>query len=151
LVVGGRLKESKLTIACAESCTGGYLAHLITSVPGSSAYFLGGIVAYDNLVKTNLLDVKGETILTQGAVSEETVTEMAVNVRKKFNTDIGVATSGVAGPHGGSEEKPVGTVWIAYADDQKVVTRRLQLSKDRIINITMGAVATLNLIRQNIK
>jgi nicotinamide-nucleotide amidase len=151
LVVGRRLKESKLTIACAESCTGGYLAHLITSVPGSSAYFLGGIVAYDNLVKTNLLDVKGETILTQGAVSEETVTEMAVNVRKKFNTDIGVATSGVAGPHGGSEEKPVGTVWIAYADDQKVVTRRLQLSKDRIINITMGAVATLNLIRQNIK
>jgi nicotinamide-nucleotide amidase len=151
IVLGRMLKERKLTIACAESCTGGYLAHMITTVPGSSAYFLGGIVAYDNLIKTNILEVKGETILVHGAVSEQTVSEMAVNVRKKFNSDVGVATSGVAGPLGGSDDKPVGTVWIAYADGQKVVTRRLQLSKDRLVNIKLSSVATLNLIRQNIK
>jgi nicotinamide-nucleotide amidase len=151
VVLGRTLKERKLTMACAESCTGGYVAHLVTSVPGSSAYFLGGIVAYDNLIKTNLLEVKGETILSQGAVSEDTVTEMALNVRKKFNTDIGVATSGVAGPIGGTPEKPVGTVWIAYADEKKVVTRKLQLSKDRVINIKLSSYAVLNLIRQNLQ
>lgn len=150
IAIGKILKDKKLTLSCAESCTGGYLAHMITSVPGSSSYFLGGIVAYDNLVKTNALGVKGETILAHGAVSEQTVREMAVNVRLKLGTDIGVATSGVAGPHGGTEEKPVGTVWIAYADESKVVTRKLQLSKDRIINIKMSSVAVLNLIRQNV-
>lgn len=150
IAIGKILKEKKLTLSCAESCTGGYLAHMITSVPGSSSYFLGGVIAYDNLVKTNTLDVRGETILAHGAVSEETVREMAINVRLKLGTDIGVATSGVAGPHGGTEEKPVGTVWIAYADETKVVTRKLQLSKDRIINIKMSSIAVLNLVRQNV-
>jgi nicotinamide-nucleotide amidase len=149
IVLGRALKEKKLTLAVAESCTGGYLSHLITSVPGSSSYFLGGIVAYDNLIKTEVLEVQGETILVHGAVSEETVTEMAVKVREKFGSDIGVATSGVAGPDGGSANKPVGTIWIGYADHDKTVTRKLQLSKDRIINIKMSSLAVLNLIRQN--
>lgn len=149
MALGKLLKEKRLTLACAESCTGGYLSHLITSVSGSSGYFLGSIVAYDNLVKTEALDVQGETILAHGAVSEETVREMAVNVRKKFDTHIGVATSGIAGPDGGTPEKPVGTVWIAYADEHKVVTRKLQLSKDRLINIKMSSLAALNMIRLN--
>jgi nicotinamide-nucleotide amidase len=150
-VVGKQLRERRLTLSCAESCTGGFLSHLITTVPGSSTYFLGSVVAYDNLVKTETLGVRGETILAHGAVSEETVTEMAKMIRLKFNTDIGVATSGVAGPDGGSAEKPVGTVWIAYADETKTVARKLQLSKDRMVNIRMSSVATLNLIRQNIR
>ncbi len=151
VVVGRTLKEKRLTLACAESCTGGYLSHMITSVSGSSAYFLGSLIAYDNLIKTNVLDVQGETILEHGAVSEETITEMAINVRKKFGTDIGVATSGVAGPLGGTPEKPVGTVWIAYSDENKTVARKLQLSKDRLINIKLSSVAALNLIRINLK
>jgi nicotinamide-nucleotide amidase len=151
IVLGKQLRERRLTLSCAESCTGGFLSHLITTVPGSSTYFLGSVVAYDNLIKTETLGVRGETILAHGAVSEETVTEMAKMVRLKFNTDIGVATSGIAGPDGGSADKPVGTVWIAYADETKVVTRKLQLSKDRMVNIRMSSVAALNLIRQNIK
>jgi nicotinamide-nucleotide amidase len=149
--VGKQLRERRLTLSCAESCTGGFLSHLITTVPGSSTYFLGGVVAYDNLIKTGTLGVRGETILAHGAVSEETVTEMAKMIRVKFNTDIGVATSGIAGPDGGSADKPVGTVWIAYADESKVVARKLQLSKDRMVNIRMSSVAVLNLIRQNIR
>lgn len=150
VALGKMLKEKRLTLSCAESCTGGYLAHMITSVPGSSAYFLGGIVAYDNLIKTNTLDVPGETILAHGAVSEETVREMAVKVRLRLGTDIGVSTSGIAGPLGGTEEKPVGTVWIAFASETKIITRKLQLSKDRLINIKLASIAVLNLIRQNV-
>jgi nicotinamide-nucleotide amidase len=151
VVLGRTLKEKHLTLSCAESCTGGYLSHLITSVPGSSSYFIGGIVAYDNFIKTSTLGVKGETILKFGAVSEETVKEMANNVREKFQTDIGVATSGVAGPLGGTPDKPVGTVWIAYADQDNIIARKLQLSKDRLINIKMSSTAALNLVRQQVK
>ncbi|WP_237717788.1 CinA family protein, partial [Pontibacter sp. BAB1700] len=127
--LGSLLKERGLTIAAAESCTGGYLAHRITSVPGSSAYFMGGVVAYDNSVKMQLLGVKSETLQQHGAVSEATVLEMAQNVRQKLNTDIGVATSGIAGPDGGTAEKPVGTIWIAYADQHGAKAKLLQYNK----------------------
>jgi nicotinamide-nucleotide amidase len=149
-VLGRTLKERELTVAVAESCTGGFVSHLFTSVPGSSRYFRGSIVAYDNDVKRSLLDVKEQTISEFGAVSEETIKEMANNVRLKLKTSIGIATSGIAGPDGGTADKPVGTVWIAYADNDKIVARKLQLSKDRVINIKMSSLAVLNLIRLNI-
>jgi nicotinamide-nucleotide amidase len=150
VVIGNILREKKLTLAIAESCTGGYLSHLITSVPGSSAYFLGSIIPYAYEIKMHQLGVKPETLEKHGAVSEATIMEMASLVRAKFNADIGVATSGVAGPGGGTPEKPVGTVWIAYADKHQTVARKLQLSKDRLINIKIASVVVLNLIRQSL-
>jgi nicotinamide-nucleotide amidase len=146
-VIGKTLLERKLTLSVAESCTGGYVSHLITSIPGSSGYFLGGIVPYDYQIKMRQLGVKPETLEKYGAVSEPTIIEMANIVRAKFNTDIGVATSGIAGPGGATPDKPVGTVWIAYSDKHQTVTRKLQLSKDRMINIRMASIAVLNLIR----
>ncbi|HEY9009316.1 MAG TPA: competence/damage-inducible protein A [Ohtaekwangia sp.] len=147
VVLGRTLAEKKLTLSVAESCTGGYLSHMITSVPGSSSYFLGSIIPYDYAIKMRQLGVKPETLEQYGAVSEETIREMANLVRAKFNTDIGVATSGIAGPGGATPEKPVGTVWIAYSDKHQTVTRKLQLSKERLLNIKMASLAVLNLIR----
>ncbi len=147
VAVGKKLLDKKLSIAVAESCTGGYLSHLITSVPGSSSYFLGSIIPYDYAIKMRQLGVKPETLEQYGAVSEETIREMANLVRAKFNTDIGVATSGIAGPGGATPEKPVGTVWIAYSDKHQTVTRKLQLSKERLLNIKMASIAVLNLVR----
>jgi nicotinamide-nucleotide amidase len=150
VVIGKMLLERKATIAVAESCTGGYLSHLFTSVPGSSAYFRGGVITYANDIKVNTLNINESTLQTAGAVSEEVVREMAANVRKKLNATVGVATSGIAGPDGGTPEKPVGTVWIAYADENKTVARKLQLSKERMINIRLSAVSLLNFIRTNL-
>lgn len=150
VVVGKMLLERKATVGIAESCTGGYLSHLFTSVPGSSAYFRGGVIAYANDVKINSLHVNENILKSAGAVSEEVVKEMAVNVRKTLNTTIGVATSGIAGPDGGTPEKPVGTVWIAYSDANKTVARKLQLAKERMINILLSSVSLLNFIRTNL-
>ena len=150
VVIGNLLRDKKLSLSVAESCTGGYVSHLITSVPGSSEYFQGSIIPYSYEIKMQELGVKAETLQQYGAVSEQTIIEMAELVRKKFNTNIGVATSGVAGPGGATPEKPVGTVWIAYSDENGTVTKKLQLSKDRMINIRMGSVGVLNLIRQNL-
>jgi nicotinamide-nucleotide amidase len=150
VVLGKTLREKKLTVSIAESCTGGYLSHLVTSVPGSSDYFLGSIIPYGYEIKMRQLGVKPETLEQFGAVSEPTIREMANLVRAKFNTDIGVATSGIAGPGGATPEKPVGTVWIAYSDKHQTVTKKLQLSKDRQINIRMSSLAALNLIRMNL-
>lgn len=146
-IVGQLLLEHKKSIALAESCTGGYVSHLITSIAGSSSYYRGSIVPYHNDLKINLLGVKEETLKAHGAVSEETVSQMANRIREKCNADIGVATSGIAGPDGGTAEKPVGTVWIAYADGEQTIARKLQLWKDRTINIEATAIALLNLIR----
>lgn len=151
VAVGNLLRDKKLTLAVAESCTGGYLSHLITSVPGSSDYFNGSIIAYSNDVKVKDLGVQQETLALHGAVSEPAIREMASQVRLKFRTDIGVATSGIAGPGGGTPDKPVGTVWIACADDRRTVVRKLQLSKDRLINIKLSSVSALNLIRTTIQ
>lgn len=150
VAIGNLLREKKLTLSIAESCTGGYLSHLITSVPGSSEYFQGSMIPYAYDIKMRQLGVKPETLEKYGAVSEPTINEMANVVRARFNTDIGVATSGIAGPGGATPEKPVGTVWIAYSDKHHTVTKKLQLSKDRMINIRMASVAVLNMIRQNI-
>ncbi len=150
VVVGDLLRRKKLTLSTAESCTGGYLAHLITSVPGSSDYFAGSVVAYANQVKTGFLGINSETLEKHGAVSEAVVREMAEHARLNFNTDIGVATSGVAGPAGGTPEKPVGTVWIALADARGTSAKLLKLSNDRMINIRMSAVNVLNLIRKSL-
>jgi len=150
VVIGKILREKQLTLSIAESCTGGYLSHLITSVPGSSEYFLGSMIPYAYEIKMRQLGVKPETLEKYGAVSEPTIIEMANIVRAKFNTDIGVATSGIAGPGGATPDKPVGTVWIAYSDRHHTVTKKLQLSKDRMINIRMASMAVLNLIRQSL-
>jgi nicotinamide-nucleotide amidase len=151
VAVGNMLRDKKLTVSVAESCTGGYLSHLITSVPGSSEYFLGSMIPYAYEIKMRQLGVKPETLEQYGAVSEQTIIEMANLVRAKFTTDIGVATSGIAGPGGATSEKPVGTVWIAYSDKHQTITRKLQLSKERLLNIKMASVAVLNLIRQTVR
>jgi nicotinamide-nucleotide amidase len=150
VVIGNLLRKKNLTLSIAESCTGGYVSHLITSVPGSSEYFQGSIVPYSYEIKMQELGVKKETLQQYGAVSEQTISEMAELVRKKFNTSIGVATSGVAGPGGATAEKPVGTVWIAFSDGNRTITKKMQLSKDRKINIHMASIGVLNLIRLNL-
>ncbi|MCF8219319.1 MAG: competence/damage-inducible protein A [Bacteroidales bacterium] len=146
-VVGELLKEKKLTLACAESCTGGGIAHRITSVPGSSEYFQGSIVAYSNDSKINILQVSQESISNHGAVSETVVKQMAENVRKKFNADIGVATTGVAGPGGGTKEKPVGMVWIAVALPNKTVVEKKNFGSDRERNTIRSVYHAINMVR----
>jgi nicotinamide-nucleotide amidase len=145
--IGKLLKNAGKTLALAESCSGGYVSHLITTVPGSSAYFQGAVVPYHNAFKEQLLGVNPETLSTHGAVSEATVAEMAEGVRSLFHADFGLASSGIAGPDGGTEDKPVGTVWIACAGPEGVETRKLQLTQDRMLNIQLTGVAVLNLFR----
>ncbi len=146
--VGRLLSEKRLTLGTAESCTGGHLAHLVTSVPGSSAYFMGSVIAYSNQVKTDLLGVRASTLEKHGAVSEQTVIEMSSNVRARLGTDFGLATSGIAGPGGGTPQKPVGTIWIACAGPEGVETRKLSLSKSRLINIRYTSVVCMTLLRK---
>ena len=113
--VGAILKEKNFTIACAESCTGGLLTNKLTNIPGSSAYVKGAVLAYSNEIKISILHVNEDTLKNFGAVSEETAREMAVNVRQILNTNIGVSITGIAGPGGGTDEKPVGTVYIGVS------------------------------------
>ena len=149
-VVGRLLKERGETVATAESCTGGYVSHLLTKIPGSSHYFVGGIVGYSNEVKINQLGVKPETLAEFGAVSEATVIEMSEGVRQRLGTTYGIAASGIAGPDGGSEEKPVGTIWIACAGPSGTVTQKLQLGKFREQNIQYTGIYLLNVLRKQI-
>lgn len=148
--VGILLTKHKKTVATAESCTGGYVGHLITSIPGSSAYFMGGVVSYDNAIKENVLGVKAETLDTDGAVSEETVREMANGIKKLMKTDYAVSISGIMGPGGGSEEKPVGTVWIAVAGITETVARKFHTRYNRMRNIEITAIYALNMLRESI-
>jgi nicotinamide-nucleotide amidase len=147
-VVGQLLMKNKSTIAVAESCTGGHLAHQFTQIPGCSAYFTGGVISYSNEIKKEILDISDSILNKDGAVSETCVSEMAKSVRDKFKTTYGMATSGIAGPDGGSIEKPVGTVWIALASEREVITRKLQLGGNRLQNIHMTSLNSLNLIRR---
>jgi len=146
--VGDLLKERSLTLSTAESCTGGYLAHLITSISGSSAYFQGSVIAYANEVKTKQLGVSSSTLEEHGAVSEETVKEMVQGLLGLLETDIGIAISGIAGPTGGTADKPVGTIWLAVGNQEAIHTKKLQLTKDREKNIQYTAVVGLNMIRR---
>lgn len=123
-VVGRILKAKRLTVSIAESCTGGLVGHLLTAVPGSSGYFLGGIVSYSNQAKIDLLGVQADTLKKKGAVSDEIVREMAEGIRKRLHSDMGISLSGIAGPDGGSKEKPVGTVYIALASAGETVAKR---------------------------
>lgn len=149
-VIGQLLNNNNLTLATAESCTGGYLAHMITSVPGSSRYFKGSVIAYSNEVKIAQLGVSTEDLKQQGAVSEEVAKAMAEGVRKELNADIAIATTGIAGPDGGTAEKPVGTVWIAYSDKHKTLAKKFNFSRDRTFIVHWSALAALNMIRLNV-
>ncbi len=146
--VGDLLKEKGKTLSTAESCTGGYLAHMITSISGSSAYFIGSIIAYSNQVKQRQLGVQSETLEKYGAVSEQTVKEMVIGALKLLKTDIAISVSGIAGPTGGTPDKPVGTIWLAVGDATKIETKKLQLGKDRLKNIHYTSVQALNMVRK---
>ena len=153
-VIAKRLTESGLTLSVAESCTGGFLASLFTAMPGASKYFYGSVTSYDNSVKKNILNVSIETIAEHGAVSRECAEAMALGVSRALNTDFAVSTTGIAGPDGGSEDKPVGTVWIgvAYPDAEHpgktaVISRMFRFNNDRYTNIQRFAGSALNLLR----
>ena len=149
-VIGKLLIDKKLTLGIAESCTGGYVSAQITKAPGSSAYFQGSIVSYGNDVKIKQLGVSPDTLTQHGAVSEETIRQMAEGVRNVLSTSVGLATSGIAGPDGGTPDKPVGTVWIACATDKRTVTRLLKLGQYRDQNIQLTATYVLNMLREEI-
>ena len=147
-VVGTLLKNASQTISTAESCTGGYIAHLLTSIPGSSAYFIGSVVAYSNRIKEEVLGVNPDIIDNNGAVSEEVVQSMAEGIRSRFNTDYGISCSGIAGPDGGTEEKPVGTVWICIASEKTTVSRMFSFGPNRKRTIRITALTALNMLRK---
>ena len=149
-VIGKLLKAKEKTLATAESCTGGYIAHLITSIAGSSDYYKGSVVSYANEIKTDVLGVKQDTLIKYGAVSEQTVTEMALGAIALLNTDYAIAISGIAGPDCGTDEKPVGTVWIAIANGQNVITKKFQLGNHRGRNIEIASNAALNMLRKEL-
>lgn len=148
--IGINLLKENSTLSTAESCTGGNISHLITSIPGSSAYFLGAVVSYANSAKSDILMVKSETLSNFGAVSEQTVIEMAEGVQKLIGSSYAIATSGIAGPDGGTVEKPVGTIWMAVTDGKKTVTQKLNLGNDRKYNIEYTSKAALNLLRRQL-
>lgn len=149
--VGELLKKKKLTVSTAESCTGGSIAARLTSIAGSSEYFNGGIVAYSNEVKMNILHVSRETLEKHGAVSEETVVEMVKGAMKALKTDCAVATSGIAGPGGGTPEKPVGTVWIAAGYKNEIRTYRQESDHGRAGNIEQASNNALLLLQNLLK
>ena len=149
-VVGNLLRERKMTVSTAESCTGGSIAQLLTSISGASHYFLGGIVAYSNDVKQQELGVNLKTLEAFGAVSEAVVIEMAEGARQKFKTDFAISVSGIAGPDGGTADKPVGTVWIAVAGTRGTQAKMYQFGDNRKRNIERSALTALNMLRKQI-
>ena len=146
--IGKLLKSKNKTVSTAESCTGGYIAHLITSVAGSSDYFKGSIISYSNDVKQKMLNVSETTLSNFGAVSEETVAEMLKGLLEKLNTDYGIAVSGIMGPGGGTENKPVGTLWIAVGTSSNHLCQKFSLRFDRERNIEVAGIMALNLLRK---
>jgi nicotinamide-nucleotide amidase len=147
VVVGNLLKSKQQTVATAESCTGGYIGHLLSKHAGSSQFYTGGIISYDNRIKTEFLDVPPTILQTVGAVSKEAVEQMALAVRAKMNTDYAVSVSGIMGPGGQTNEKPLGMVWIGVANKEKVVSKVFFLRFDRARNIEVTASQAINLLR----
>jgi PncC family amidohydrolase len=147
-IVGQLLTEQGLTIAVAESCTGGLIAHRLTNVSGSSAYFMGGVVAYANEVKERVLGVSSKTLLSYGAVSEECAREMARGARRLFDTDVAISSTGIAGPTGGTPQKPVGLVYVGLAAQDHEHCERHLWQGDRLENKRQTSEAALEMLRQ---
>ncbi|HMT97569.1 MAG TPA: competence/damage-inducible protein A [Ferruginibacter sp.] len=147
-VVAEILTLQNKTLATAESCTGGYIAHLLTSIPGSSKFFNGSVVSYTNQAKEKLLQVQSSTIQQFGAVSENTVKEMLPGALKQLDSNYAIAVSGIMGPDGGTDEKPVGTVWVAVGNSQKIITQKFHFRFNRLQNIHLTALNALNLLRK---
>lgn len=147
-VVAEILTLQNKTLATAESCTGGYIAHLLTSIPGSSKFFNGSVVSYTNQAKEKLLQVQSSTIQQFGAVSENTVKEMLLGALKQLDSNYAIAVSGIMGPDGGTDEKPVGTVWVAVGNSQKIITQKFHFRFNRLQNIHLTALNALNLLRK---
>ena len=147
MVVGNLLKQRKQTVSTAESCTGGYIGHLLSKNAGSSQFYTGGIISYDNRIKTEFLDVPTDILQTVGAVSKEAVEQMALAVREKMNTDYAISVSGIMGPSGQTTEKPLGMVWVGVASREKVVSKVFYLRFDRLRNIEVTANQAINLLR----
>ncbi len=145
-VVVELLKQSGQKIAVAESCTGGFVAHRLTNVSGSSEVVVGGIIAYSNRVKVDLLDVDPGVLEAEGAVSEPVAKQMASGIRQRLGADIGISTTGIAGPTGGTPEKPVGTVWIGYSDERNTFARLLHLAEERVLNKELASTSVLTLL-----
>jgi nicotinamide-nucleotide amidase len=146
--IGKLLKEKNKTLGTAESCTGGFIAHLLTSVAGSSVYYKGSVVSYANEIKEDLLHVRKETLETVGAVDQETVVQMVKGGLALLNTDYMIATSGIMGPDGGTPEKPVGTVWVAAGSKERTIAQKFFFRFDRIRNIELTANSALNMLRK---
>ncbi len=144
--IGMLLQERRLKLGLAESCTGGLLGHRITNVPGSSEYFMGGVISYAYDAKVSILGVSWETLKTFGAVSHETVLEMARGAKKLFNVDIAVSVSGIAGPGGGTVDKPVGTTWVGLVANDVEWTREFHFDGNRVQNKTASAGAALQML-----
>ncbi len=149
-IVGKLLIEKNQTLAVAESCTGGYISHLITSVPGSSTYYIGSTISYANEVKTRFLGVSQEVIADKGAVSEEVAKAMAEGVRSTLGSTWAISTTGIAGPGGGTPEKPVGTVWIGLAGPNVLIAKKFQFGNDRLRNIQITAISAFSMLRKEI-
>jgi nicotinamide-nucleotide amidase len=149
-VLGRQLREQGRTVAVAESCTGGLICHRLTNISGSSDYFMGGVVTYSNQAKLDLLQVASETLQEKGAVSSETASAMARGVKELFHTDFGLAVTGIAGPSGGTPEKPVGLVFMGLATLNGVETRRHQFPGDREMIKTLTAETALDWLRREL-
>ena len=147
-VVAELLKNKKMTISIAESCTGGLVSHKLTNIPGSSAYLLMGVVVYSNQAKMSMLGVNENTLKTRGAVSKETALEMARNVRQKAGSDIGISTTGIAGPSGGTPEKPVGLVYTAISTEDFEECEEHFFGEDRLVNKERSCSAVLDMVRR---
>ncbi len=147
-VVQQLLIEKKMTLVTAESCTGGMIAHSVTNQPGASRVFYGSIIAYDNSVKKKLLGVPEHVFEQYGAVSEQAVTAMVEGVLPLLGADVAIATSGIAGPSGGSPEKPVGTIWVAIGTRDQIITRKLSFRHDRQTNIARTSITAIDMLRR---
>ena len=150
-IVGKLLRTKKKTISTAESCTGGYISHLLTRVAGSSDYYIGSVISYAYEIKETELGVPHDIILNHGAVSQPVVEQMAIAIRKKYKTDYSISASGIAGPGGGTDDKPVGSVWVAIATPEKVISEKFLFGNNRERNIQKTANAALNMLRKELE